>query len=108
MPCAWSIARAYGPLLPPPDLTASRAYAVFEIEGQKGSLRLHYCENRAVQNMGQLYCHTTPPSASTSSGSMPVASALASDNQTLCPNRRAVGFLSFQELWFGRKIGRLK
>jgi len=39
---------------------------------------------------------------------MPVAIALALDHQTLCPNERAVGFLSLQEILFGRKIGRLK
>ncbi len=56
--------------------------------------------------MGQLCCHTKLPSASP--GSMPVAIARAFDDQTLCPNERAVGFLSLQEISFGRKIGRLK
>jgi hypothetical protein len=44
----------------------------------------------------------------TSSGSRPFAIALASDNQTPCPNKRTAGFLSLQEILFGRKIGRLK
>src|ERR1700676_2613519 len=40
---------------------------------------------------------------------MPVTIAPAFfDDQTLCPNRRAVGFLFLQEILFGRKIDRLK
>jgi hypothetical protein len=39
---------------------------------------------------------------------MPVAIALALDNQTPCPNSCEVGLLSLQELLFGWKIGRLK
>jgi hypothetical protein len=39
---------------------------------------------------------------------MPVAIALAFDDQTLCPNERAAGLLSLQEILFGRKISRLK
>ena len=77
-----------------------------KLRGQKGSLQFKNHWNRAVQNMGQLCCHTKLPSASP--GSMPVAIARAFDDQTLCPNERAVGFLSLQEILFGRKIGRLK
>jgi hypothetical protein len=42
----------------------------------EGSLQFNGYENRAAQNMGQLYCHTKPPSGITlrygSPGSMPV------------------------------------
>jgi hypothetical protein len=38
----------------------------------------------------------------------PLQSHRLFDDQTLYPNRRAVGFLFLQEILFGRKIGRLK
>jgi hypothetical protein len=42
----------------------SRPYAVFEIEGSERPLQFKNYWNRAVQNMGQLCCHTKLPSAS--------------------------------------------
>jgi len=90
------------------DFMASRAYAVFWRGVRKapfnstmiGIVRCKTWDSFAVAPNFRRP-HASP-------GSMPVAIAPAFDEQTLCPNRRAVGLLFLQEILFGRKIDRLK
>jgi hypothetical protein len=90
------------------DFMASRAYAVFWTGVRKapfnstmiGIVRCKTWDSFAVApNFRRLTPHPDQ---------CPVAIAPAFDDQALCPNRRAVGFLFLQEILFGRKIDRLK
>jgi hypothetical protein len=88
---------------------ASRAYAVFEIEGSERLPSIQkLLESCGAKHGTALLSHQTFRRPHASPGSMPVAIAPAFDDQTLCPNRRAVGFLFLQEILFGRKIAPLK
>jgi len=80
-----------------------------KLRGRKGFLQFkNYWESCGAKHGTALLSHQTSGGLAPHADQLRIAIAPASDNQTPCPNKRAAGFLSLQEILFGRKIGRLK
>jgi hypothetical protein len=80
-----------------------------KLRGRKGFLQLNNYWNRAVQNMGQLCCHTELPAVLRRTRiNCALQSHWLQTIKRLARTKRAAGFLYLQEILLGRKIGRLK
>jgi Protein of unknown function (DUF1501) len=98
------IRRARGALLAPISWPA--ALMPFLKRGLPSTQRR--LESCGAKHGTALLSHQTSVGLTPHPNRCPLQSHRLFDDQTLYPNRRAVGFLFLQEILFGRKIGRLK